>query len=45
MKTLKHFLERFPREIASLHEAGNFLGTTTLVNLVLTSSASRYFRE
>ncbi|MDB4538595.1 HDOD domain-containing protein, partial [bacterium] len=35
----------FQREIASLHEAGNLLGVTTLVNLVLTSSASKYFRD
>ena len=35
----------FRREIASLHEAGNLLGVTTLVNLVLTSCASRYFRN
>jgi HD-like signal output (HDOD) protein len=35
----------FRREIASLPEAGNMLGVTTLVNLVLTSCASRYFRN
>jgi HD-like signal output (HDOD) protein len=35
----------FRREIASLHEAGNLLGASTLVNLVLTSCASRYFRN
>lgn len=35
----------FKREIASLPEAGNLLGTTTLVNLVLTSCAGRYFRN
>ena len=35
----------FQREIASLPEAGNLLGTTTLVNLVLTSCAGRYFRN
>ena len=35
----------FQREIASLHEAGNLLGVSTLVNLVLTSSAGRYFRD
>ncbi len=34
----------FRREIASLPEAGNLLGVSTLVNLVLTSCASRYFR-
>jgi HD-like signal output (HDOD) protein len=35
----------FRREIASLPEAGNLLGVTTLVNLVLTSCAGRYFRD
>ena len=35
----------FRREIASLHEAGNLLGVSTLVNLVLTSCAGRYFRD
>lgn len=35
----------FQREIASLTEAGNLLGVTTLVNLVLTTSASKYFRN
>ncbi len=35
----------FRREIASLPEAGNLLGCTTLVNLVLTSCANRYFRH
>ena len=35
----------FRREIASLAEAGNMLGVSTLVNLVLTSCASRYFRN
>lgn len=35
----------FQREIASLHEAGNLLGVSTLVNLVLTSSAGKYFRD
>jgi HD-like signal output (HDOD) protein len=34
----------FRREIGSLPEAGNMLGVSTLVNLVLTSCASRYFR-
>jgi HD-like signal output (HDOD) protein len=34
----------FRREIASLAEAGNLLGTSALVNLVLTSCAARYFR-
>lgn len=33
----------FRREIASLHEAGNLLGVSTLTSLVLTSCASRYF--
>ncbi len=35
----------FQREIASLEEAGNMLGVRALVNLVLTSSAGRYFRD
>jgi HD-like signal output (HDOD) protein len=35
----------FSREIASLSEASNLLGVTTLVNLVVTSCASRYFRN
>jgi HD-like signal output (HDOD) protein len=35
----------FQREIASLPEAGNLLGVSTLVNLVLTSCAGRYFRN
>ncbi|MEM9800620.1 MAG: HDOD domain-containing protein [Planctomycetota bacterium] len=35
----------FEREISSLREAGNLLGVSTLVNLVLTSTASRYFRD
>jgi HD-like signal output (HDOD) protein len=35
----------FKREIGSLPEAGNLLGVTTLVNLVLTSCSGRYFRE
>jgi len=35
----------FQREIASLREAGNLLGVTALVSLVLTSSANRYFRD
>ena len=35
----------FQREIASLQEAGNLLGVQTLVNLVLTSSTNRYFRD
>lgn len=34
----------FRREIASLGEAGNLLGTNTLISLVLTSCAARYFR-
>lgn len=34
----------FRREIASLAEAGNLLGVSALVNLVLTSCAARYFR-
>lgn len=35
----------FQREISTLEEAGNMLGVRTLVNLVLTSSANRYFRD
>jgi HD-like signal output (HDOD) protein len=33
------------REIASLPEAGNRLGVTTLASLVLTSCAARHFRD
>ncbi len=35
----------FQREVGSLREAGNMLGVDTLVNLVLTSSANKYFRD
>lgn len=35
----------FQREIASIHEAGNLLGNSVLVNLVLTACAGRYFRS
>ena len=35
----------FRREIASLAEAGTLLGTSALVNLVLTSCAARYFKN
>jgi HD-like signal output (HDOD) protein len=35
----------FQREVGSLKEAGNMLGTDTLVNLVLTSSANKFFRN
>jgi len=35
----------FQREVASLREAGNMLGTAALVNLVMTSCASRYFKN
>lgn len=35
----------FQREIASMRDAGNLLGVKALVNLVVTSSASRYFRN
>ncbi len=35
----------FQREIATLTEAGNLLGTATLASLVLTSCSSRYFRD
>lgn len=45
LKLCNSSLYGFKREIASLSEAGNLLGTTTLVNLVLTSCAGRYFRN
>lgn len=45
LKLCNSALYGFKREIASLPEAGNLLGTTTLVNLVLTSCAGRYFRN
>ncbi|MFN0243681.1 MAG: HDOD domain-containing protein [Planctomycetota bacterium] len=35
----------FRREIASIHEAGNLLGVSALVNLVLTACTGRYFRN
>jgi len=35
----------FRREIASLPEAGNLLGTAKLISLVLTSCSARYFRH
>ncbi len=35
----------FKRDVGSLFEAGNMLGVRTLVDLVITSSASRYFRN
>jgi HD-like signal output (HDOD) protein len=35
----------FRREIASLPEAGNLLGCSTLVNLVVTSCTAMYFRN
>jgi len=35
----------FQREIASMRDAGNLLGVSALVNLVVTSCASRYFRD
>ncbi len=35
----------FQREVGSLREAGNMLGVSTLVNLVLTCGANRYFRD
>jgi HD-like signal output (HDOD) protein len=35
----------FQREIASLDEASNLLGTRTLTNLVLTSCGGQYFRN
>ena len=35
----------FSRRIPSLADAGNMLGVSTLVNLALTCSASKYFRD
>ena len=35
----------FQREISTLEEAGNMLGVRTLVSLVLTSTANRYFHD
>jgi HD-like signal output (HDOD) protein len=35
----------FKRKIATLEEAGNLLGVSTLVNLVLTSCTGKYFRD
>lgn len=35
----------FQREVASLFDAGNLLGVKTLVNLVMTSCGSSYFRK
>ena len=35
----------FQREIGSIRDAGNMLGVTVLVNLVVTSCASKYFRD
>ena len=45
LKLCNSSLYGFRREIASLREAGNLLGVSTLVNLVLTSCAGRYFRD
>lgn len=45
LKLCNSALYGFKREIASLREAGNLLGVSTLVNLVLTSCAGRYFRD
>jgi len=45
LKLCNSSLFGFQREIASLPEAGNLLGVRTLVNLVLTSCAGRYFRD
>jgi HD-like signal output (HDOD) protein len=45
LKLCNSSLYGFRREIASLPEAGNLLGVSTLVNLVLTSCAGRYFRD
>lgn len=35
----------FQREIASLREAGNMLGTSTLVSLVMTTCTNRFFKH
>lgn len=35
----------FQREVASIREAGNMLGTETLVSLVMTTCANRYFQS
>ena len=45
LKLCNSALFGFQREIASLPEAGNLLGVQTLINLVLTSCAGRYFRD
>ena len=45
LKLCNSALYGFKREIASLPEAANLLGVSTLVNLVLTSCAGRYFRD
>lgn len=45
LKLCNSALYGFKREIGSLPEAGNLLGVSTLVNLVLTSCAGRYFRD
>lgn len=35
----------FAREVSSLEEAGNMLGVTTLVNLVITACTGKYFKD
>jgi HD-like signal output (HDOD) protein len=45
LKLCNSALYGFAREIASLQEAGNLLGTRALFNLVLTSCTGRYFRN
>lgn len=45
LKLCNSALYGFRREIASLPEAGVCLGTNALVSLVLTTTASRYFRD
>lgn len=45
LKLCNSALYGFKREIASLPEAGNLLGVSTLVNLVMTSCTGRYFRN
>ena len=45
LKLCNSALYGFKREIASLPEAGNLLGVSTLANLVMTSCTGRYFRD
>lgn len=45
LKLCNSALFGFQREIGSIVEAGNLLGTGALVNLVMTSCTGRYFRD